>query len=250
MGRQDCAHQLSMEEAEQVADSRREAAVDRILQEYGDLFQSTIREWLIYHQRNIVLTRCTYMGIPAMKNPMDAWIYQEILHAVRPDVVIEIGSAAGGSTLYLAHLLQQLGDGIVVSVDRDRSTYRAEAVNIIDITGDSSSGEVVAAVSERCHGKTGLVIHDGDHTYQAVRKEMDLYAPLVTPGSYFIVEDGIVDLFPQGEMFFSGRGPLHAIVDFLADNPDFRVDSGRERYQLTYNPHGFLRRMGERQEPK
>ena len=60
------------------------------------------------------------MGVRAIKNPFDCWIYQEIITEIRPDVIVEIGSAAGGSTLYLAHLLDLLGHGSVVSIDINR----------------------------------------------------------------------------------------------------------------------------------
>ncbi len=74
------------------------------------------------------------------------------------------------------------------------------------------------------------------------------YSPLVTVGSYFVVEDGLVDLFPPG---YDGRrrqigkswdGPFAAVGDFLAVHPEFEVDESRERYLLTYNPRGYLRR--------
>lgn len=65
----------------------------------------TLREWLIYHQRNILFDKCSWMGSRALKNPFDSWIYQEILHEVKPEIVVEIGSNEGGSTLLLAQLL-------------------------------------------------------------------------------------------------------------------------------------------------
>ncbi len=217
--------------------------VDRIRNEYASRFQTSLRDWLRYHQDRIVFSECTYMGIHALKNPLDAWIYQELLFRVRPEVVVEIGAAAGGSTLYLAHLLHLMGEGTVVSVDKDRTDYRAHFDNIIEMTGDSSSADVVDRVAEICHNRSCMVIHDAAHSYSSVLRDLSLYAPMVSTGSYLVVEDGIVDLFSPGEMNFDGPGPLHAIVEFLDTHLDFEVDKHLERYLLTYNPYGFLRRI-------
>jgi len=203
-----------------------------------------LREWLAYHQREIVFDQCRWMGVPALKNPLDAWIYQEILWDVRPDVLIEIGSHSGGSTLYFAHLMDILDHGQVVSIDIDRSRFRVEHARITALTGDCAAPEIVGKVAALCHGRKVIVIHDGDHRRPAVRRDLELYAGFVSPGSYLIVEDGILDLFPPGDDFgWLAEGPLPAIDDFLAAHPEFEVDVARERYIVTYNPKGFLRRL-------
>jgi cephalosporin hydroxylase len=65
----------------------------------------------------------------------------------------------------------------------------------------------------------------------------------VSVGSYLIVEDGILDLFPPDDHFgWIEEGPYPAILDFLRDHPEFEIDEDGERYIMTYNPRGFLRR--------
>jgi cephalosporin hydroxylase len=211
---------------------------------YRRILSMTLREWLEYHQRDIAFDRCTWMGIKAWKNPLDAWIYQEIVHEVRPDVIVEIGSALGGATLYLAHLLDLLGEGTVVSVDIDHSRFEAQHDRIVKVTGSSSSPEVVGRVAELCRAKRVLVIHDADHRKGQVLEDMRAYAPMVSVGSYLIVEDGVVDLFrPHDILGVPYVGPLAATEEFVRQAPHFEVDSSRERYLLTYNPRGFLRRV-------
>jgi len=211
---------------------------------YRRRFGMKLRRWLLYHQKEIVFDKCRWMGVPAMKNPFDAWIYQEIIHNVRPDVIVEIGSAEGGSTLYFAHLLDLLGKGCVVSVDVDRSRYAVRHPRIIVVTGDSSSPEVFDAVRRQCAGKTVLVVHDGDHHKEQVLKDLEQYAPLVTINSYFIVEDGLIDLFRPGDgMGVWFPGPLAAVQEFVRCRPDFVVDTECERYILTYNPRGYLKKV-------
>ena len=210
---------------------------------YHRRWRMTLREWLLRHQREIVFTQSRWMGVLAWKNPFDAWIYQEILHDVRPQLIVEIGSAHGGSTLYLAHLLDLIGDGEIVSVDVDHSRFEVRHPRISTVTGNSSAPDVVDRVRERAGGKRVLVIHDADHRKRQVLLDLEAYAPLVTPGSYLIVEDGILDLFDRGDSIGTGEpGPLAAVEEFLPAHPEFEVDESRERYLLTYNPRGFLKR--------
>lgn len=212
--------------------------------DYRRRLSINLRQWLVYHQTDVVFGGCHWMGARAHKNPMDAWIYQEILWELKPEVVVEIGSCYGGTTLYLAHLLDLIGAGTAVSVDIDRSKFSVTHPRIVEITGDSGAPEVVAAVAAQCRGKRTLVIHDGDHSGPAVLRDLRAYGPLVSVGSYLIVEDGVMDLFRPGDGIGTfSPGPLWAIEQYVAENQDFVVDQARERYLMTYNPKGFLKRV-------
>ena len=214
--------------------------------EYERAYRMPLREWLIYHQKEIVFESVTWMGMKIWKNPLDAWIYQEILHEVRPDVVIEIGSRFGGSTKYFADLLELMGRGVVISIDPHREEYTLTHERVIALTGKSAEPDILLQVSELCQGKTVFVIQDGDHRKERVLEDLENYAGFVSVGSYFIVEDGIVDLFHSEDgLGFKEEdpGPLAAVETFLGRHPEFVVDSSRERYILTYNPKGFLKRI-------
>src|SRR5574337_2195451 len=71
---------------------------------YRDHFRMTLKEWFLRHERDIVYQEPRWMGVRIIKNPLDTWIYQELIYAVQPDVILEIGSSYGGSTLYFANL--------------------------------------------------------------------------------------------------------------------------------------------------
>jgi cephalosporin hydroxylase len=215
-----------------------------IAAEYDKKYSMTLREWLLNHQKNIVFSKCSWMGAKTLKNPLDAWIYQELIYAVKPEVIVEIGSYAGGSTLYFAHLLDLMGNGLVISVDIDRANYNVSHKRITAITGDSASPEVFQQVEKLCRNKTVLVMHDGGHEKAQVAKDLALYSKLVTPGSYFIVEDSIVDIFDEGEVLGTQyEGPMGAILEFIDQNKNFKIDDDCERYILTYNQKGFLKRI-------
>ena len=214
-----------------------------INEEYNKKYNTTLRQWLVNHHKNIIFDKVTWMGVQIWKNPMDLWIYQELISKIKPDIIVEIGSASGGSTLYLAHLCDILNHGQVISVDISRETYNVEHPRITTFTGDSLSPEIVKEIHDICQNKTVLIIHDADHHEDSVYKNLEVYSGLVSVGSYFIVEDGIIDIFTPREAIGGHSGPLNATLNFLKVNSDFIVDESCERYSLTYNPKGFLKRV-------
>ncbi|HEV2370131.1 MAG TPA: CmcI family methyltransferase [Acidimicrobiales bacterium] len=210
----------------------------RTPREYRRRYASSTRRWMLDVLYNdLTQGESRWMGVRCMKNPLDVWIYQEILHEVRPEVLVELGSAFGGSTLMFCHLLDVLGgDTPVVSVDHSHQDFRADHPRIVKVTGDTRDPEVIAAVHSACGNRRGLVIHDADHNGPVVLEDLRNYFDLVAPGSYLIVEDGVRD-------YLAGLpGPVSAVEAFLAEVPGFTIDESRERYLLTFNPKGFLRR--------
>jgi cephalosporin hydroxylase len=186
-------------------------------------------------------TKATWIGAQALKNPLDLWVYQEILFERKPAVIVETGTYRGGSALYLATLCDLLGSGEVVSIDIEpvRDDY-PEHPRITYLGGRSSTDpEVLAQVRDRAAGRPILVILDSDHSQTHVEAELAAYAPLVPVGGYVIVEDSNIgrirkDLLP---------GPLEAIEAFLARTDEFEIDRGREKFLITFNPNGYLRRV-------
>jgi cephalosporin hydroxylase len=183
----------------------------------------------------------SWLGVPTQKCPLDLWVYQEILHEVRPDVIVESGTARGGSALFLAGVCDALGGGRVLTIDRDELPGRPAHPRIQYLRGDSVAPDVVAAVRAAvAAGERVMVILDSDHRREHVRAELAAYAGLVTPGSYCVVEDTNLNGHPVRPDF--GPGPMEAVHEFLAAHPEFAADRGREKLLMTFNPHGYLRR--------
>ncbi|MGD0920924.1 MAG: CmcI family methyltransferase [Terriglobia bacterium] len=212
--------------------------------DYRRRWDCGLRRWLIQYHTGILFDKVTWMGLPAWKNVLDAWVYQEIVHEVRPEIIIEIGNAQGGSTLYLANLLDLVGRGDVIAVDIDHSQFQAHHPRITTVTGDSLAPETLARVEALARGRQGLVIHDGDHSREHVLADLRAYAEFVQVGGYFIVEDTVIDLFRAGDGLGSVNGPLGAVEQFVRDDPRFQIDTGREAFVLTFNPRGYLKRVG------
>jgi cephalosporin hydroxylase len=182
------------------------------------------------------------MGVAALKCPFDLWIYQEILHETRPDVILETGTARGGSALYLASILDLLGSGEVVTIDIVRRPEWPTNPRVTYVTGSSTSAAVLEEVRRRIAGKPRvMVILDSDHKKDHVLGELAAYAPFVTRGAYLIVEDTNINGRPVFPGF--GPGPGEAVDEFLASNRAFERDPSRERFFVTFNPGGYLKRV-------
>jgi cephalosporin hydroxylase len=186
-------------------------------------------------------TEATWLGAQALKNPLDLWVYQEIMVETRPELIVETGTYRGGSAFFLASICDLLGEGEVVSIDIEplRDDYPAHP-RVTYLGGRSSTDpEVVAEVRGRARGKRTLVVLDSDHSQAHVEAELAAYADLVPVGCYLIVEDSNIgqirkDLLP---------GPLEAIDVFLAGTDAFEIDRSREKFLITFNPSGYLRRV-------
>ena len=182
-----------------------------------------------------------WLGIRTDKNPLDLWIYQELLHELRPDLIVETGTAFGGSALYLASICDLLDHGKVVTVDIIEQEGRPQHPRLEYLTGSSIAPDMVAEVERRIEpGATTLIVLDSNHKCDHVLEELRLYSPLVTPGSYVVVEDTILNGHPVSPEF--GPGPMEAVDEFLAGTNEFEADRRREKLYLTFNRKGYLRR--------
>jgi cephalosporin hydroxylase len=245
-----------MDEIERFSSEVR-ANVDRLL---GDAdMQAQARAWLAE------LTRCRYvynfswLGRPVIQLPQDLIAVQELIWRIRPDLIVETGIAHGGSLIYSASLLEILGgDGLVVGVDVEiRAHNRREierhplARRIRLIEGSSTDAVVAATVREHARGRRAvMVMLDSDHAHAHVLKELQLYAPLVTRGSYLVVFDTIIEDLPDdlfaGRPWGKGNNPKTAVWEFLKTTPRFEIDAHiHGKLLLTCAPDGYLRCIGD-----
>ena len=216
-----------------------------MINQYKSKWNMAISEWLLYHQRNIHF-KYQYHGIEMQKNPMDMMVYMELIYKVKPDVIIEIGAAGGGTALWLAHQLDTLGKGKLISIDINHGGFKAEHPRIIKITGDSTLKETARKVESEINNIVDmiLVIHDGSHKKEDIKKDFNLYKKFVPPGSYFIIEDGIMDVMNWKDHRTSGHDcGMIAGQEIVKENPNWIIDKECEKYIITYNPCGFLRRI-------
>lgn len=194
--------------------------------------------------KETALFRNHWLGVPALQNPFDAWVIQEIIMETRPDVVVETGTFMGGGAVLWGSFLAMAGGGRVISVDISPHIHEhalehrivKERVEFID--GSSSDPQVARRVADATSGERVMVILDSDHSAAHVREELEVWSSLVTPGCYLIVQDGLISAIDPDH----GPGPLEAIREWLPAHPEFEVDDERERMLFTVCPSGYLRR--------
>ncbi|MCY0093617.1 cephalosporin hydroxylase family protein [Hoeflea ulvae] len=237
----------------------------------GDL-QALSRTWLSESARHKYCYNFSWFGRPAIQFPNDAWALQELVWKVRPDLIIETGIAHGGSLIYSASLLALLdlcdaterGEMLdprnpkrkVLGIDIDIRAHNREAIEAhplaprIDmIEGSSIAAATIAQVAAIASGyKRILVCLDSNHTRDHVLAELEAYAPLVSPGSYCIVFDTLLEDMPEhmsaDRPRGPGNGPKSAVHAFLKRDANFEID-GRidKKLLITVAPDGFLKRI-------
>lgn len=181
------------------------------------------------------------VGTPVQKLPLDLWVYQEIIHEIKPDIIIETGTADGGSALFLSSICDMVGKGRVVTVDIV-SKPRPKHNRLTYISGSSTSDKIFATVNSHIQPNDKvMVILDSDHSKNHVTKEIALYSKLVSVGSYLIVEDSNINGHPVLPSF--GPGPMEALEEFLKESKSFIWDTTKEKFFITQNPKGYLRRI-------
>jgi cephalosporin hydroxylase len=181
-------------------------------------------------------------GHQILKCPMDMWIYQELIWKIKPDYIIETGTFRGGSALYYSHLFDLQGQGEVITIDVLERPNRPEHDRIHYLIGSSSDAEIFSQVQSMIgENKKVMVVLDSDHSRDHVFKEMQLWHSMVSKDSYMIVEDSNVNGYPVRPDF--GPGPMEAINDFLQINNMFEIDNSQEKFLMTQNPRGYLKKI-------
>lgn len=198
----------------------------------------------IYHGREGESRRwqeTTWLGVSALKLPTDMWVYQEIIYEVKPDLIIETGSMYGGSALFLATICDINKKGKIISIDINKKDNFPKHERIEFWTGSSTNEKIINQIEKKIDDKQKIVvILDSDHSKKHVLKELEIYSKFVSKNSYLIVEDTAINGHPIVPNF--GEGPWEAVEEFLKMNKNFVVDQSKEKFLLTWNPNGYLKK--------
>jgi cephalosporin hydroxylase len=250
-----------------IDDFQRECDANIAAQESDVELARLSREWIARSAKHKYVYNWRWCGLPIIQLPPDVLVTQEIVWAVRPDVIIETGVARGGSLVFSASLLAMLDAAEstgrtpattprrVIGIDIEIRPHNRQAVEahpfapmIQLVEGSSVDPAVVAEVQGRVRpGERVLVVLDSNHTHDHVLAELEAYAGLVTPGSYCIVQDtGIEKAAPgsfPGRSWGPGNSPMSAIIAWLPGHPEFVVDSSIDhKLQISSSPGGYLHR--------
>ena len=220
------------------------------VQKAGDIGQQYLWDW---------------MGLPIIQLTTDIVQLQEIIFKVKPDLIIETGIARGGSLAFYASMLYLLdiadnkeplsSTRRVLGIDIDIREPNAAAIKahplhpkIELLTGSSIDKAVIEKVYQRAEGiQSVMVCLDSHHSHSHVLAELNAYAPLVTPGSYCIVFDTVIEDLPAG--YFDnrpwdvGNNPKTAVNEWIKSHSNFEVDTSiDEKLMISVSPGGYLRR--------
>lgn len=214
-----------------------------------------------------------WQGRPIIQYPQDMVAMQELIWAIKPDLIIETGIAHGGSLIFSASMLALLDmcDAIetgekldpkisrrkVLGIDIDIRAHNRAAIaahpmasRIQMIQGSSIAPEIIKQVHAVAASYSRVLVYlDSNHTHGHVLAELQAYASLTTKDSYCVVFDTVVEDMPK-EMFHDrpwgpGNNPKTAVWEYLRNNPEFEIDKSiQHKLLITVAPDGYLKRVG------
>lgn len=227
----------------------------------SEAFEIISRAWLRSGWDNKYVYGFTWLGRPIIQLPEDMVRIQEVIHSVRPDVIVETGVAHGGSLVYYASLCKATDQGHVIGIDVEIRPHNRVALDkhilssyITLIEGSSIDPVTVEKVKARLgSAESVLVLLDSRHTKAHVLAELDAYSPLVSPGSYIVAMDGIMEEVvgaPRTDADWAWNNPRQAALEFVENHSNFRIEEptrpfneGNISKRVTYWPSAFIRRL-------
>ena len=233
----------------------------RYVLDTSEAFDAVAKAYLRVGWDNKYVYSFAWMGRPIIQLPDDMIRAQELIYAVKPDVLVEIGVAHGGSLVFYAGLMKAMGKGRVVGVDVEIRPHNRVAIEthemadrITLVEGDSVAPATIEAIRNLIReGETVMVFLDGKHTYEHVSRELELYGPLISKGSYILAMDGIQrDLVGamRSQPDWDRNNAAVAAEDFVKRHPEFVIsepgpvfNEGNVSNFVTYWPSAYLRRI-------
>jgi cephalosporin hydroxylase len=193
------------------------------------------------------LNTLKFQNLPVSQNPLDLWMIQQIVQETLPEVIVETGTGAGGSALYLAAVLHAMDRKTSKILTVGQTKPNPEAISnslwskyVEFRQGDLTDPDLVAELTKRAAGRVTLVLLNSDRSGSRILEQLNLYAPLVSRRGYLVVQHTA----PAGLPPESNTSPAEAVRRFLDSGgaKTFEQDTSREMMIFTANSGGWLRR--------
>jgi len=201
-----------------------------------------------------------WFGEPALNPAQDMFARQEIIYKTRPDYIIELGVAWGGSLLFYSTLMEVLGGKKIIGIDvyipddlkKRLGAHKKLSKRIKLITASSTEDSTIKTVKKLTkNSKKVLIILDSNHTHEHVLDELRRYSPLVGKGYYMICDDTFVESIGarrskinENRPWGPGNNPETALRQFLKENKRFKADEMlKNKLLISCNPNGYLKRI-------
>jgi cephalosporin hydroxylase len=226
-------------------------------------------DWMKASSKHRYSYHFDWLGLPIIQYPQDIVAIQELIWRTKPSLIIETGVARGGSLVLSASILAllDLADGhspkreqerCVVGVDIDIRPHNRKNIESHPISryvrlleGSSTDSKILDQIKEISNGHQSVMVFlDSNHTYDHVAAELSAYAEFVTPGSYLVVFDTIVNSLPK-EMFLDrpwgpDNNPMIAVNEFLSSRNDFVADIEIDhKLGISVAPRGYLKKTSD-----
>jgi cephalosporin hydroxylase len=226
-----------------------------------EAFEAISNAWLRSGWDNKYVYGFSWFGRPIIQLPEDMFRLQEVIYSVQPDVIVETGVAHGGSLVFYASICKAMDRGRVVGIDIEIRPHNRHAIEshplfplITLIEGSSIDPDIVSqAKAQVREGETVLVLLDSCHTKEHVLAELNAYSTLVSPGSYIVAMDGIMEQVvgaPRTQPDWSWNNPRAAAQEFVAANTGFVIEQPPSQFNegsiskpVTYWPSGYIKRI-------
>ena len=233
-----------------------------------------------------------WWGVGSQQSVFDSAMIHEMLWRVKPDLLIEIGTWCGGGTImYAKTMVEYNSRAKVITVDPANAEKRWECIqkpgsqwykslnpfgqpgvqspfwsslkasgNLVHLVGDPATPKNLRRLSEAAaNANRVLIVDDGDHNAEPLVRHFHALSGLVTPGSYYLVQDPRLDydcaytiltrksIWPYCRKIVLYGGPSGAVANITASpgfDRDWVQDRSVERWAVTQHPGGYLRRRG------
>src|SRR5262245_4209037 len=192
----------------------------------NESFEALSQQWVSLGWNQKYPYTFSWLGRPIIQLPEDIIRIQEVIYRLKPDVIIETGVAHGGSLVLYASLCKAMDQGRVIGVDIEIRKHNRSAIEAHELSSwielieaDSIAADTLLQVKAKLKsGDTALVILDSCHSRAHVLAELEQYSPLVTPGSYIVATDGVMEWVsdcPRGKPGWQTDNPCSAVNEFL-----------------------------------
>ncbi len=201
-----------------------------------------------------------WLGEPVLNPAQDMFARQEIIFKTKPDYIIELGVAWGGSLLFYSTLMEIIGGKKIIGIDifmppdliKRLKANKRLSKRLVFINGPSTEKDTLNKVKKIIgKNKKLLVILDSNHTHEHVLNELRAYSPLIGKGYYLICDDTFVEdignrksKINENRPWGPGNNPETARRQFLKENKKFAVDEViKNKILISCNANGYLKRI-------
>ena len=201
----------------------------------------------------------SWFGIPVIQYPHDLLTIQQLLWSIKPQFVIETGTAHGGLSSYLASIMHGMDSSLplhsnkrrVITIEiemRESNFERLKKFPYFDyitvVEGSSVDLSVFDEVQSIISDNSCIVLLDSSREESHVLRELELYSQLVSVNSCIVVFGTCIEYLSPGSWpdrpWDVGSSAGSAVSKWLVDHPDFIQSRDYDKIGMSSFYNGIL----------